>query len=158
MIDGIKIKNLKSIRDDRGWLMEILRSDEPVFKKFGQVYITSCKQNVAKAWHYHKKQTDTFVCVFGKALVVLFDIRKDSQTEGKVEEYILSDPSHEENLILLQIPPMVVHGFTALDCEEVRIVNVPDLPYNRDNPDEFRMPWDGKEVPYKWPENVKRGG
>jgi len=158
MIEGVKIKNLEVKRDDRGWLMEILRRDDTVFKNFGQVYITACKQGVAKAWHYHKMQTDTFVCVLGKALVVLYDMRKDSPTNGKVEEHVLPDPSHEEKLILLQIPPMVVHGFTALDCEETRIVNVPDIPYNRSNPDEFRIPWDSKDVPYKWPENVRKGG
>ena len=41
MIDGVKVKKLKVVPDDRGRLMEILRSDDDIFQKFGQVYITS---------------------------------------------------------------------------------------------------------------------
>jgi len=39
MIHDVVIKNLKVIPDERGRLMEILRNDESLFKKFGQVYI-----------------------------------------------------------------------------------------------------------------------
>jgi dTDP-4-dehydrorhamnose 3,5-epimerase-like enzyme len=37
-IDGVKVKPLRAIADERGWLMEILRADEAdLFTKFGQV-------------------------------------------------------------------------------------------------------------------------
>ena len=55
MIDGVKVKKLKIIPDDRGRLMEILRADDGIFKKFGQVYMTTAFPGVVKAWHYHKK-------------------------------------------------------------------------------------------------------
>ena len=38
MIEGVRIKDLKIIPDDRGRLMEIFRSDDSFFKKFGAVY------------------------------------------------------------------------------------------------------------------------
>jgi len=37
MIDGVKVKKLKVIPDERGWLMEILRCDDEIYKEFGQV-------------------------------------------------------------------------------------------------------------------------
>ena len=40
MIDGVIVKKLKVIPDERGRLMEIMRSDDSFFKKFGQVYMT----------------------------------------------------------------------------------------------------------------------
>ena len=40
MIDGVKVRPLKPIHDERGYLMEMLRSDWPELAKFGQVYIT----------------------------------------------------------------------------------------------------------------------
>ena len=64
-IDGVRIKKLLVIPDERGWLMEILRCDEDIFKKFGQVYLTTAYPGVVKAWHYHKKQTDNFTCMHG---------------------------------------------------------------------------------------------
>lgn len=157
-IEGVKIKSLKILTDDRGFLMEILRSDDKIFKKFGQVYITSVKQGVAKAWHYHKKQTDNFVCVQGCALVLLYDNRKRSSTFGQIEEFILESPPKAKNPLLIQIPSGVLHGFTALNCGEAKIVNIPTEKYNYKNPDEYRLVWNDPEIPYHWPKEVKRGG
>ena len=157
MIHDVKIKKLKLLPDDRGFLMEMLRCDDEVYKGFGQVYITGCIRGVAKGWHYHKEQTDHFVCVYGKALVVLCDTREGSPTYGRSQEFILEAPP-APTPILLQIPRMVMHGFTAYECDEARIINVPTLPYRYEKPDEYRYPWNSGEIPYKWPAYVTRGG
>jgi len=165
MIDGVKTKELKVLTDDRGFLMEMLRSDDEVYDRFGQVYMTGCTRGVAKAWHYHKEQTDHFVCVFGRAIVVLYDSREGSPTCGEVQEFILDAPptggvsveGHDSQL-LVKIPPMVMHGFAAYECDEARIMNVPTHPYRYDNPDEFRLPWNSEEIPYTWPSFITRGG
>jgi len=54
MINGVKTKLLRVIPDERGRVMEILRADDDLFVKFGQVYITTTYPQVVKAWHYHK--------------------------------------------------------------------------------------------------------
>ncbi len=72
-IEGVAVKPLRVIPDERGWLMEMLRCDDDIFQKFGQVYVTVCYPSVVKAWHYHKLQTDYFVVVKGMAKVVLYD-------------------------------------------------------------------------------------
>ena len=139
--------------------MEMLRCDEALFEQFGQVYLTGCRAGAAKAWHYHQEQTDHFICVFGKALVVLYDMREDSPTRGSVQEFILeAPPCRDQAPILLKIPPFVVHGFTVLEGEEARIINIPTLPYRYDNPDEYRFPWNSEEIPYRWPVHVTKGG
>ena len=58
MIDGVMVRKLKLISDDRGWLMEILRRDWDIFDKVGQIYVTTAFPQVVKAWHMHKIQTD----------------------------------------------------------------------------------------------------
>ena len=158
MIDGVKIKKLKTIPDDRGFLMEILRNDDEIFEQFGQVYMTGVKRGVAKGWHYHYKQADHMVCVSGKVLLVLYDARHDSPTKGKVQEFILTAPTGDGEQLLVKIPIGVYHGFTAVDCNEARIVNIPTQKYNYEEPDEHRCPWNSNEVPYKWPPEVKHGG
>src|SRR3989338_7307001 len=100
LIEGVQIKRLKVLADERGKLMEILRSDEPFFEKFGQAYVTVCKPGIVKGWHYHKGQKDHFVCLQGKAKVVLYDARKDSKTHGMINEFILG----WENQQLVKIP------------------------------------------------------
>ncbi|MFB3820398.1 MAG: dTDP-4-dehydrorhamnose 3,5-epimerase family protein [Candidatus Methylomirabilales bacterium] len=158
-IHGVVLKPLRPLTDERGFLMEMLRSDEPLFEGFGQVYITGCRRGVAKGWHYHREQTDHFVCVAGAALVVLYDGREGSPTRGLVQEvHLVAPPSREPAPLLLKIPPLVLHGFTAEHGDEARIVNVPTLPYRHANPDEYRLPWDAAEVPYRWPAHVTRGG
>jgi len=151
LIEGVNVKPLKRITDDRGFLMEIFRSDWPEFKKFGQVYMTCCKAGVAKAWHCHAKQTDNFTVVRGKARIALWDSRKDSSTFGKVNEFIIS----ENEPVLLSIPPMVYHGFTAEGNEPAYIVNTPTETYNYENPDELRKPLNDPEIPYDW--KVEKG-
>jgi len=78
MIDGVKTKNLRVIPDERGRLMEILRSDDSLFLNFGQVYVTTTYPGVVKAWHKHEKQTDNVACVQGMIKLVLYDPRENS--------------------------------------------------------------------------------
>ena len=146
MIEGVKIKKLKVIPDERGRLMEILRSDEELFQKFGQVYMTTAYPGVTKAWHYHKVQTDNMAVVSGMMKIVLYDGREKSKTAGQLEEYFVG----EHNPMLIQIPPLVYHGFKCISEGEAIVVNIPTEPYRPDHPDEFRLPADTDEIPYDW--------
>ncbi len=65
MIDGVMTKKLKVIPDERGRLMECLRSDDELFIKFGQFYMTTTFPGVVKGWHLHDVQWDNIVCVKG---------------------------------------------------------------------------------------------
>ena len=55
LIQGVQVKQLSWIPDERGKLMEMLRCDDPMFEKFGQVYVTTCYPGVVKAWHFTTK-------------------------------------------------------------------------------------------------------
>ena len=151
MIEGVKVRQLRQIHDDRGYLMEMLRSDWPEFQKFGQCYITIAYPDVVKGWHYHKVQTDNFVVVSGTAKVVCYDNREGSKTRGQVNEFFPG----ERNPILIQIPPLVVHGFKAIGGEPAYLVNVPTELYKYEGPDEYRMPYNTPDIPYEW--DVKMG-
>ena len=75
-IHGVKVKSLRVVPDDRGWLMEILRADDQdLFSRFGQVYVSATYPGVVKAWHYHERQTDNFACIAGMIKLVLVDTR-----------------------------------------------------------------------------------
>ncbi|MBI4721106.1 MAG: dTDP-4-dehydrorhamnose 3,5-epimerase, partial [Chitinivibrionia bacterium] len=41
MIDGVIVKKLKVIPDERGFLMEMMRRDDDFFRQFGQIYLTA---------------------------------------------------------------------------------------------------------------------
>ena len=146
MIDGVKTKKLRVIPDERGWLMEILRNDDEIYNEFGQVYITTAYPEVIKAWHLHKKQTDNFTCIHGMMKVALYDAREDSPTYKELNEFFIG----EKNPMLISVPPYVYHGFKGIGTETAYFISVPTLPFNYQEPDEYRLPADTKEIPYDW--------
>lgn len=146
MIDGVAVKKLRVIPDERGFVMEMLRCDDDIFKKFGQVYLSVAYPGVVKGWHYHKKQTDCFTVVKGMLKVVLYDQREGSKTHGEINEFFMG----EKNPMLLVIPPMVVHGVKAVGPEAGYLVNCPTEPYNHSSPDEYRIAPHSGEIPYDW--------
>jgi dTDP-4-dehydrorhamnose 3,5-epimerase len=146
MIDGVKIKKLKVIPDERGRLMELLRSDDEFFEKFGQVYVTSTYPGVVKAWHKHEKQADNLACVSGMVKMALYDARKNSPTFGEVNQFYMGI----HNPILVHIPAGVYHGWMGLGEAESIVVNCPTEKYDYQNPDEQRLDPHANDIPYKW--------
>lgn len=145
-IDGVKTKPMRLIPDERGWLMEILRSDETnLFTEFGQVYVSATYPGVVKAWHYHRHQIDNFACIAGMVKLVLIDTRDDSPTKGAVNEFFLGS----RNPTLVQVPNLVYHGWKCISLEPSLVVNVPNNPYNHSEPDEYRLEPHGS-LPYDW--------
>ena len=149
LIQGVSVKPLKVIPDERGRLMEMLRCDDDCFLRFGQVYVTTAYPGVVKAWHYHRKQVDHFVVVKGMTKVVLYDGREGSPSFGKINEFFMG----EFNPILLQIPAMVYHGFKCISETEAMVINIPTEPYNSREPDEYRLAPHENKVPYNWGQN-----
>lgn len=145
-IDGVRIKELKVMCDQRGRLMEIFRCDDELFEQFGQVYITTAYPGVVKAWHSHEHQTDNWAVVQGMVLVGLYDGREGSPTHGHVNEVYMG----VHNPILLQIPAGVMHGFKCVSQEEAIVINMPTQPYNREHPDERRAPARDPSIPFNW--------
>jgi dTDP-4-dehydrorhamnose 3,5-epimerase len=146
LIQGVHARKLEVIPDERGWLMEILRADDPqFFSKFGQVYLSATYPGVVKAWHYHKLQEDNFACVAGMVKLVMVDTRPGSPTKGLVNEFVIGTL----NPMLVQVPRLVYHGWKCIGDEVALVVNTPTEPYRYDEPDEYRLEPHGT-LPYDW--------
>jgi dTDP-4-dehydrorhamnose 3,5-epimerase len=146
IIDGVLVKPLRVIPDERGRLMEILRSDDQIFVRFGQVYITTAYPGVVKGWHYHKRQTDNMTVVYGMMKIALYDARDESPTKGMVNEFFVG----LQNPMLIQIPPLVFHGFKCIGDREAIVINVPTEVYSYSEPDEYRVHPHDNDIPYSW--------
>ena len=146
MIEGVIIKKLKGNADERGCLTEILRSDEEIFVKFGQIYVSVNYPGAIRAWHYHKKQNDFWVVPKGMVKAVIYDCREGSPTHGEVNEFFLGD----NNPILLKIPAGTMHGYKTIGTEPSLLINFPTRPYDPKDPDEYRESWDSESIPYDW--------
>ena len=146
MIDGLKIKKLKVIPDERGRLMEILRSDDEIFEKFGQVYMSATYPGVVKGWHMHHKQADNICCVQGMIKLVIYDGREDSPSKGRIDEFFIG----EHNPMVVHIPHHLQHGWKCISEHTALVVNTPTESYNYAQPDEYRLPAQTKDIPYDW--------
>jgi dTDP-4-dehydrorhamnose 3,5-epimerase len=146
VIEGVKIKKLKVIPDERGRLMEMLRCDDDFFSKFGQAYMTAAYPGVVKGWHYHKIQADNMIIIKGMMKVVLYDDRNNSKTYKEINEFFVG----EHNPALIHIPAGVLHGFKCISETEAICINITTEPYNYEKPDEYRVDPHSKEIPYDW--------
>jgi dTDP-4-dehydrorhamnose 3,5-epimerase len=146
MIEGVHIKELRFIKDDRGKLMEVVRNDDPFYSRFGQAYVTTAKPGVVKAWHYHKIQDDNIALVSGKIRFGLYDAREGSETHGEVMDISMD----EEDPQLIHIPKGVFHGFKGLGDRESMVMNVPTEAYDHESPDEYRVDPFDNDIPFDW--------
>ena len=149
MIDGVKIIKKKQFIDERGKIMHMLRVDDKEFVKFGEIYFSYTYPGAIKAWHRHKEMTLTYAAVSGKIKLVLFDDRKNSPTEGKLEEIFLSD----EDYFTVTIPPLIWNGFKSIEDKAAIVANCTDVPHSEGEIE--RKKFDDPSIPYEWSMKLK---
>ena len=144
MIDGVITKPLRRIPDERGYIMHMLRFNDPEFEQFGEIYFSTIYPGAIKAWHLHKEMTLNYSVVSGMIKLVLYDSRDDSPTKGELQEIFLG----RENYQLVKIPPFVWNGFKGVGNEMAILANCATLPHD---PDEIirKSPFDDS-IPYNW--------
>lgn len=143
MIQDVQVIPLVTHQDDRGFLTEIIRvtgGDEPhaVAHKFGQVYLVGDPvRGAIRAYHKHAELWDWFCIVHGTAKFVLKDDRPGSPTHGEMMAIVTGERAPK----LIVVPPGVYHGWMSLE-DDTLMISVASHTYNRDEPDEERIPPD----------------
>ena len=145
-IEGVFVKTLKKHCEDRGFFAEVLRDDEGLLEKFGQLSWSMSYPGVIKAFHYHEHQADLWFFPVGEAQVVLHDLRIDSPTYKETNVFYMG----ENNPILLVIPKGVAHGYRVLGDKSAMIVYCTTKSYDASNPDEKRIPWNDEAIGFSW--------
>lgn len=151
MLEGVKIKLIKRISDDRGFFSEIIKFGEDTFCEVKQTSYTETYPGVIKAFHWHKKQYDVWFPVKGNMQIVLYDLRKKSSTYQKTQVIYAG----ENNPVLILIPPGVAHGYRVLGNVPASLFYHTSEPYNPKNPDEERISWNDLKINFKWDTQFK---
>ena len=146
MIAGVKIKRLLRHSDDRGFFQEVLRDDEQLLERFGQLSLSKTYPGVIKAFHYHERQDDLWFFPVGNAQVVLYDLREGSPTRGQTKVVYLG----EDYPLLLLIPAGVAHGYRVLGEKAAVIIYCTTESYDPFDPDEKRLPHDDPLIGFDW--------
>jgi dTDP-4-dehydrorhamnose 3,5-epimerase len=144
VIDGVFIHPLRQIPDERGRIMHMIRSDDPHFEQFGEIYFSVVYPGVVKAWHIHREMTLNYAVITGSIKLVLFDDRTDSPTRGEVQEVFMGDHQY----VLVRVPPMVWNGFKGVGESAAIVANCASTPHD---PEEISRldPFDN-HIPYDW--------
>ncbi|MFC2158911.1 dTDP-4-dehydrorhamnose 3,5-epimerase family protein [Acidobacteriota bacterium] len=144
MIDGLVIKPLNKIPDERGEILHMMRSDDPLFERFGEIYFSTVYPGVVKGWHLHEEMTLNYAVVSGMIKLALFDERQDSPTNGKLQEIYMGENNH----CLVKIPPRVWNGFMGVGTKQSFVANLATIPHR---PDEItRLDPHDNHIPYNW--------
>ena len=144
MIDGVIVKSRRRIPDERGYIMHMLRADDPEFQGFGEIYFSTIYPGVIKAWHLHSVMTLNYSVVLGMIKLVLYDPREDSPTKGETQELVIG----QENYSLVTIPPHVWNGFKGVGAQMAIVANCATHPHD---PEEIsRMSPFDPSIGYDW--------
>ncbi len=143
-IQGLRVSPLRRIADERGAVLHMLREDDPVFERFGEIYFSLIYPGVVKGWHLHTRMTLNYAVPCGMVKLVCHDDRTDSPTRGATQEIHLG----ELNYALVTIPPHVWNGFKGTGDRPALVANCATVPHD---PDEIRRldPFT-TEIPYSW--------
>lgn len=144
MIDGVRVVPRARIPDERGTVMHMLKSTDPEFLGFGEIYFSTVYPGVVKGWHRHADMTLNYACVHGRIKLVLFDDREGSPTRGEIMERFLGPDDYS----LVQIPPGVWNGFKGIGPDAAIVANCSTHPH--DPTRSTRLDPFDNDIPYDW--------
>lgn len=123
-----KVKKLEIHSDERGWLVELLKSNE-LEKPVKQIHIASIKPGCVRGNHYHSKRTEWFFLVSGEAKFVLQDIKTKKRISLRLSE---KDPK------VITIYPYISHGIKNIGKKTLYLISAQSDIYNPQKQDTFR--------------------
>jgi len=115
---GVQTWEAFLVEDDRGRFFKTYSEDSLPKQSFNfqtiEHFFTVSKKNVLRGLHFQgpdHESSKIVTLVQGKAIDYLFDIRRGSETYGKLQTIELSDVSPKS----IFIPPGVAHGYFVLE-------------------------------------------
>jgi dTDP-4-dehydrorhamnose 3,5-epimerase len=144
-IDGVVIKRVPPVEDERGEICEVYRpswgiNPDPLV----YVYAITIRPGKIKGWVQHKLQEDRIFLLRGAIRIVLFDDRPPSPTYKQLDQFVLS----ERNRGLAVFPRGVYHAIQNIGETEALFVNMPTTAYDHANPDKYRLPIKNDLIPF----------
>lgn len=148
VIAGVYVVDPSLHGDERGVFVETYRREWfPQGREMIQANRADRQRGCIVGLHYHLHQADYWYVPFGRARVVLHDLRVGSPTDGAtltIDLGVREDGSHDHRGVF--IPPGVAHGFASLT--DMTITYLVDGYYNPN--DELGVAWDDPNVTADW--------
>lgn len=126
--------------------MHMVRSDDPLFAGFGEIYFSITNPGVVKGWHRHEEQSNLFSCISGTLMLALYDGRETSPTFGDVQTIVFGDEAHK----VVRIPAGVIYSWKNIGSTPALLANLASHPH--DPAKSTRFPIDSPDIPHRWGE------
>jgi dTDP-4-dehydrorhamnose 3,5-epimerase len=146
-LPGVVYGHLRRHPDSRGSFAEAWRaggSSEVAAFPGVQGNLSSSATGVLRGLHLHRMQSDLWIVLAGSAFVVLVDVRPTINDPKALPLVTAATVSRDDTLT---IPPLVAHGFLALEPLELLYVVTNEY----DGADEHGFRWDDPTVDVDWP-------
>jgi dTDP-4-dehydrorhamnose 3,5-epimerase len=146
--EGVVLHEMPNIVTGNGITTEVFRQDwglKP--EEVRHIIHVQLNPFAISAWHRHTLQTDRIFVTDGSVRLVMYDAREASSTRGIVTELRLS----RYRPTLVTVPPGIWHGLQNMVGVPCGFINFFDRAYQYDDPDEWRLPLDTPEIPYRFP-------
>jgi dTDP-4-dehydrorhamnose 3,5-epimerase len=147
LIEGVSVREVLHVPRDHGVITEVFRPEwDPTGLPVVHIYQSRLYPGALGAWSCHARNTDRLFVNQGNIKVVLYDAREGSKTSGTLNELHAGDARP----CLIVLPSGVWHGLQNLGSQDALVLNMPTRPYNYEDPDHYRLPYDTPEIPYSW--------
>lgn len=141
MLEGVQIKPLKKLPDERGFFTELIRKDWVSLLQeddFVQANLSISYPQMIRAWHRHLRgQVDYFLVLKGAMKICVFDDESNELNE------IISTGEVPQ---IVRVPGKYWHGFKVVGNEPAWLLYFVNKLYCYDNPDEERRPWNDSTI------------
>ncbi len=148
VIAGVYLVDPTIHGDERGYFIETYRRQWfPQGREMIQGNRGDRQEGCIVGLHYHLHQADYWYIPYGRARVVLHDLRVGGPTDGEtlcLDLGLREDGTHNHGGIF--IPPGIAHGFASLT--DMTITYLVDGYYNAQ--DELGVAWDDPEIAADW--------
>ena len=151
-LSGCKLVEIDAFQDKRGTFQKIYHESE--FQKnevdvlFKEQYFTSSNKGVLRGMHFQlppHEHCKLITCLIGSVLDVILDLRKDSNTYGQTDSFILS----ADSINTIFLPIGIAHGFLSLEDNSGMLYSVSTV---HDSNLDHGIMWDS--FGYNWPINA----
>jgi len=149
-IADVKIIEVNTFGDERGFFMETFRADEFIAKTGAKPFVqdnhSKSAKGILRGLHYQRTQTQGKLVrvTFGSVYDVAVDMRQSSPTFGKAVGVVLS----AENKRQLWMPEGFAHGFYVISDSAEFVYKCTDY-YHPES--EISVLWNDTELAIEWP-------
>ena len=147
LISGVGVPELKNLITTNGMTTEVFRPEWNLLREnLDHIIHVVLRPNAISAWHMHELRTDLIFVTEGVVRIVLYDDRRDSPTYKKMN--VINAARMRPTAVT--IPNGVWHGLQNLEQSCSSFLNCSNHAYNYEDPDEWRLPSNTTEIPYKF--------